>query len=175
MKFQLEYIKNPPTADDLIELYESNLYEKLITEFSQKTNVTLVGEFDKQLIRQVTIKHYLVLNLPIEKIITELKNSKSKFLNFCVERSNFYTNRTDKNFDGEFSEGEELSEEEKSEIVEEHGTSKSFLLENFCEFYLLKLENNKRLLHFLKATRMPFAKKHLSEISKIYKIAATKK
>ena len=91
-------------------------------------------------------------------------------MDFCVKRNKFYETYEDENPDGEFGEGDELDENDKSETIEEHGISKSFLLDIFCEFYLLKLGNKERLLHFLKTTKMPHAKKHLTEITKIYNL-----
>ena len=50
MKYQIKPIENPPTADELLGLYESELYNFCSTEFKLKTNANLNSEYDKLLI-----------------------------------------------------------------------------------------------------------------------------
>ncbi len=165
MLYTIKFIKNPPTAEDLISLYESDLYNEILTEFGKKIRLA-DNSYASQMIRQRIQKKYLILNIPFDEVLAEIQSFKDEFLNFCIARARFYE---DRNPDGEFAEGEELEEEEKSVTIKNWGISKTFLFDNFCEFYLLKNGDKERTLHFLKTTRMPYAKKHLSEITKIYK------
>lgn len=165
----MEYIKNPPTTEELISLYQSDLYEKILNRFSKGTNAFINNKYDLQLIRQSITQEYLILNISFEMITKELQIYEAEFIDFSIKRYKFYNSFIDKNPDGEFAEGEELDKGDKSEIIEENGIAKSFLLNNFCEFYLLKFGDKERLLHYLKTTKMPYAKKHQTEISKIYK------
>ncbi|MBS9774767.1 MAG: hypothetical protein KGV59_06385 [Tenacibaculum sp.] len=168
MAYKIKFIKNPPTAEDLITLYKSDLYNEILTEFGKKFNLA-DSSYDLQMIRQADVRLYLILNIPFEEVLLKMQEYKDEFLSFCIAKSTFYENIEDEHPDGEFPEGEEPDEEDKSEVIEELGIARTFLLRNFCEFYLLKNGDKERTLHFLKTTKIPYAKKHLSEITKVYK------
>ncbi len=168
MAYEIKFIKNPTTTEDLIELYNSDLYKDILSAFGKKFELAHASS-DLQMIRQVVARYYLILNIPFKEVLSEMKAFKHEFLSFCIEKSTFYNNKKDEHPDGEFPEGEEPDEKEKSKVIKTHGISRTFLMNNFCEFYLLKNGDKERTLHYLKTTRMPYAKKHLSEITKIYK------
>jgi hypothetical protein len=173
--YKIKFIKNPPTVENLKSLYESEMYQNLLNEFAERSEQKLDNrEYSNDKINILlnrAQKRYLILNIPFEEVLSEFENSKDEFLNYQITVTDFFTKKEDKNPDGEFPKGEKPEKDDKSEVIEVFGLSKTFLIDKFCEFYLLKIGDNERLLHFLNTTRMPFAKKYTGQITKLYKQA----
>ena len=169
-----KFIKNPPTVEDLKSLYESEMYHNLLKEFSKRSKEPLdtrqQNATELYHLLTDTKRQYLILNLPFEEVLTEFEKYKNEFLNYLLAFYEFFTEESDNEHpDGEFPEGEEPGEDDKSEIIETFGISKTFFLNKFCEFYLLKVDDKEQLLHYLKAIRIPYAKKYAGQITKLYK------
>jgi hypothetical protein len=169
--FEIKFIKNPPTVENLKSLYESDMYQDLLNEFVQRSkqkfdnreqNMTV---FFNKLTRYK--QRYLILNIPFEEVWSEFEKNKDEFLNYLISVTTFFNK--DENSDGEFPKGEESDKDDKSEVIEVLGIDKTFFINKFCEFYLLKTGDEERLLHFLKTTRMPFANKYAGQIIKLFK------
>ena len=167
-----EFIKNPPTVENLKSLYKSDMYQSLLNEFVKRSKHGLDNrEQDLTVLSNKLArfqKRYLILNIPFEEVLSEFEKSKVDFLNYQIAAIAFF-NENDEDPDGEFPEGEEPDEDDKSELIEVLGIDRAFFIDKFCEFYLLKIGDKERLLHFLKTTKMPFAKKYAGQISKLYK------
>lgn len=173
-----KFIKNPPTVSDLKHLYESKVYQDLLNEYDKRARYKSDTRQEDQM-RVIhtltnTRKRYLILNIPFEEVQSGFEQKKEELLNYCIYRINFFNDMDDGHPDGDFPEGEEPNEEEKSVVIERFGISRFFFLDCFCEFYLLNIGDKERLLHFLKATRMPQAKKFIAQITKLYKQAMKK-
>ena len=111
----------------------------------------------------------MILNIPFDEVLLEFEKSKDDFLKYQIAATEFFNEKDNDIPDGEFPKGEEPDEDDKLEVVEVFGIDKTFFVDKFCEFYLLRTGDKERLLHFLKTTRMPFAKKYAGQITKLYK------
>ena len=171
--FEIKFIKNPPTVANLKSLYESEQYQDLLVEFDKRSKHKLDNREQNQtaLFTKLTRyqKRYLILNIPFEEVLSEFEKNRDEFLNYKIATIAFLNEKEDENPDGEFPKVEELGEEDKSETIEVFGIDKTFFIDKFCEFYLLKTGDKERLLHFLKTTKMPLAKKYAGQITKLYK------
>ncbi len=166
----MKFIDNPPTTENLKELYNSTSYQNLLIEFEKQSNHKLEKEEDAvpDLYKYLNFiqRRYLILNIPFEEVCVEFEKLKEKLLGFTIRSIDFFV-AEETNADGEFPEGEEPDEEE-DHTYEEGGVSRTFILDKFCEAYLLELGDKERLLHFLKTTRMPYAEQYLRQITKLY-------
>ncbi len=174
--FAVKFIKNPPTTEDLAALYESAMYRDLLAAFEQKSGHRLdARDMDRS---GLTIplshlkRHYLILNIPFAEVLSEFARLKETVLRFTLLSVDFFAAQEDE-ADGEFPAGEEPDEDDKSATVENLGIARTFMLEKFCEAYLLDTGDKARLLHFLQTTRMPNAKKYAGQIAKLYKQAVS--
>ena len=170
--FEIKFIKNPPTVENLKSFYESDMYQDLLSEFAKRSKHKLDNREQNTtvLFNKLTRyqNRYLILNIPFEEVLSEFEKNKDDFLNYQIAAIAFFNEEVDENPDGEFPKGEEPDEDDKSEVIEVFGIDKTFFIDKFCEFYLLKTGDKERLLHFLKTTRMPFAKKYAGQITKLY-------
>jgi hypothetical protein len=170
--FEIKFIKNPPTVENLKSFYESDVYQDLLSEFAKRSKHKLDNREQNTtvLFNKLTRyqNRYLILNIPFEEVLSEFEKNKDDFLNYQIAAITFFNEKVDENPAGEFPKGEEPDEDDKSEVIEVFGIDKTFFIDKFCEFYLLKTGDKERLLHFLKTTRMPFAKKYAGQITKLY-------
>ena len=169
--YVIKFIKYPPTVENLKSLYNSEMYQSLLNEFAKRTKHELDNREQNltALFNKLTHsrRRYMILNVPFDEVLSEFEKSKDDFLKYQIAATIFFS-ENDKHPDGEFPKGEESDEDDKSEVEEVFGIDKTFLIDKFCEFYLLRTGDKERLLHFLKTTRMPFAKKYAGQITKLY-------
>jgi len=170
---QIKYIKNPPTIEELEQLYSSSTYQRLLEDFEKITKQNFYQGLDEKTtlwnLLAYAQRRYLTLNLPFEQVSLEFERLQEQLLRFTIASYDFFNKEPDNNPDGEFPDGEELGEENKSQVIKSLGMSKTIFLDKFCEFYLLQTENKEMLANFLKLTRMPYAKKYQGQLNKIYK------
>ena len=170
--YKIKFIKNPPTVENLKSIYESEAYRNLLREFNRLSKYKLDNrdEDNDSLFNRLTRiqKRYLILNISFEEVVSGFVNNREALLEYHIVATDFF-NENDDNPDGEFPKGEEPDEDDKPKTIQTLGISRTALLDRFCEFYLLKADDKERLLHFLKTTRMPGAKKYAGQITKLYK------
>jgi hypothetical protein len=171
--FEIKFIKNPPTLENLSSLYESELYQGVLQEFAKlsKHKLDERKEDSMTLINKLNynVRRCLILNIPFEEILSEFEIHKDNILKYWLAKAEFFMETENEDSDGEFPKGEEPGEDDKSVVLQIFGISKTALLDIFCEFYLLKTGDKERLLHYLKTTRMPSAKKYAVQITKLHK------
>lgn len=176
--FEIKFIKNPPTVNDLKSLYESETYQNLLKEYDKHAKYKLdtrTGDYMGAINMLANVqKRYLILNIPFEEVRSEFERKKEDLLKYSILKINFFNDKEDDCPDGEFPKGEEPGEDDKSVVIESFAISRFILIDNFCEFYILNIGDKERLLHFLKTTRMPQAKKFAGQITRLYKQAMTK-
>ena len=114
-------------------------------------------------------KNAIQLNIPFAELEADFHKNTKRLIKFTKAKISFFDEIGEEEIDGEIPEGEELGEENKSEVIETLGYSKIILLNDFYEFYLLKLDDKDRLQHYLKRIGTPYAKKYLGQIKTIYK------
>lgn len=168
----IEFIKNPPTLHNLKELYYSELYKTLLLEFERQSihRLNQRAENEMSLINTLgyTQRRYLILNIPFDEVHEKFKLFQSDLLNYTLLTTDYFIKKKDEFSDGEFPEGEEPGDENKSVVLEVLGISRTFLLDKFCELYLLIEGDEDRLFHYLKTIRIPEAKKYQKEITQLY-------
>ncbi len=175
MPYNINFIKNPPTSEEIINLYTSTSYQNLCDEFELQTAEKIIDLNGKSSIIQSLKRHFLILNIPMSEVIKEWELNQVNLLRFSVEKNRFYKEKQSKmNDEGEIPVSEDLGDENRSLIIEQLGISKTIFLNNFCEFYLLKQGDKNRILHYFKSTRMPHRNQHLSIIRKAFKSTISK-
>jgi hypothetical protein len=171
--YEIKFIKNPPTLENLKSLYEGELYQGVLQEFAglskHKLDERAGDNMELTTKLNYIVRRYLILNISFEEVLFEFKIFKKDILKFWLAKADFFIETDNEDGDGEFPEGEEPGEDNKSVVLETFGISKTALLDIFCEFYLLKTGDKERLLHYLKTTRMPGAKKYAGQITKLYR------
>lgn len=148
----MKYIKNPPTLDELKLLYDSEVYQNLIKELETDNIKFVQDELDMRLINMLSFcqKNAIQFNIPFAELEADFHKNMKQLIKFTKAKISFFDEIGEKEIDGEIPEGEELGEENKNEVIETLGYFKIILLNDFYEFYLLKLDDKDRLLHYLK-------------------------
>ncbi|MDR0560430.1 MAG: hypothetical protein LBG92_09675 [Prevotellaceae bacterium] len=170
--YEIKFIKNPPTLENLKSLCESEIYQNILKEFAEISKHKL-DDREQDNMRLITllnynVRRYMILNIPYSEVLYEFEIHKNDILRYWLASADFFIDE-EEDVDGEFPEGEELGEDDKSVVLETFGINKTAILDIFCEFYLLKTGDKERLLHYFKTTRMPDAKKYAGQITKLFK------
>lgn len=153
--FKINFIKNLPTSEDLQFLFQSELYNNLLIRFDSVSAYKL----DKRnhnypaVIKNYIQKKYLILNIPFEEVLKEFELNQEKLLQYFLLKITYFN---------------DWKKKYTKDDIKTLGIIKTFLLDIFCEFYLLKGGDKERLFHFLKTIQMPYAKKYQKEITELY-------
>ena len=137
-----------PTLEELVEYYNGQEYHNLLNEFSNLSKRE-IGNTEMELHRLYTRltyiqRRYLVLGVPFNEVTSEIEKNKNTFIDYQVAATNFFD---DQEIDA------------------------TYLIEKFCEFYLLTIGNPKRLFYYINAVkpRMYFNKpQYIEQITKLY-------
>ncbi|MCD8178471.1 MAG: hypothetical protein LUE98_14040, partial [Tannerellaceae bacterium] len=156
------------TIQDLKNIYHSDIYQKMLKDFNTHSAYKLSQEENSDNSFNNIQRRYLILNVSFDEVRSNLQKWHKRIVRYAILTTAFFSKKPDDLPDGEFPEGEESGEENKSEVIEELGVSRTWLLDKFCEFYLLETGDKDRLLDFLKTSRMPGAKKYQRDITKLY-------
>ena len=122
--------KNKPTVAELKSLYESEMYQNLLHEFTKRTNQELDNERDEsELLNELTRlqKHYAILDTPFEEILSEFERSKDQYLDYRIANL-------------------KKCNHAEIELPLVSKIDRTYLLECFCDFYLLQTAARKRFL-----------------------------
>jgi hypothetical protein len=152
--------REPPSVEDLKTLYESELYKNLLSEFAQRSN----REFDNREQEAFEMFHkliycqrrYLILGISFKEVLSALEKNRDHFLVYQLAATSIFDN-------------EESSEFEKSDLIGVSGIDKTYLIERFCEFYLLQIGDRERIMYYLRITKKAqHIRKYLEQITKLY-------
>ena len=114
--------KNMPTVAELKSLYESEMYQNLLNELAKCSNRELdKNEQDQsELLEKLTFlrKCYALLDASFEEILSEFKRSQDLFLDYLIANL-------------------QKSNHDRLEIPVVSKIDKTYLLDCFCEFYLM--------------------------------------
>jgi hypothetical protein len=159
----------PPSVENLKVLYESELYQNVLSEFVHRSNRELdnfepnsTGLYNKL---EYCQRRFGILNTPSKKIMSAFGENRNKFLEYQIAATIFFSEK-DKNLEFRM---------EKSDLI--NGFSKidpTYLLERFCEFYLLQTENKTRLLQYIGYHKTLFIVKYVEQITQIYRQTISK-
>jgi len=113
---------NPPSVENLRTLYESEMYQNLLNEYAGRSNRELDSEqSSSDLLEDLTFcqKCYSILDASFEEILSEFQKNRDQFLDFLIAYS-------------------KKSNDKEIELSFVSKIHKTFLLERFCDFYLVK-------------------------------------
>lgn len=102
----------------------------------------------------------------VQWIIAQMEGDKERIMSYVVARLTFSEQLQD-DPDGEFPEGEEPDEGDRSEVIEVLGFTRSVIANTIIEYDLVK-NHPKQLTAYFKRTRIPGAAKFASQIKKLY-------
>lgn len=102
----------------------------------------------------------------VQWIMAQIEEDKEQVMAYVTARLTFSEQLTD-DPDGEFAEGEELEEGDRSEVVEVLGFTRSVIANTVIEYDLVQ-NHPKQLTAFFKRTHIPGAAKFASQIKKLY-------
>ena len=82
--FQIEFIKNPPTVEDMKSLYEGEAYQNLLQEFNKRSKYKLDNRDEDHtvLFGKLTRlqRRFLILNISFEEVMSEFVNNGDALL-----------------------------------------------------------------------------------------------
>ena len=152
-----------PTVENLKTLYESEIYQNLLHEFVERSNRELDNReqeafdlFHKLVYCQ---RRYHILGISFEEVLSAFEKHSDIFLEYQLAATAL--------FDGE----DNNSTAEKSDLTVVSVLDKTYLLERFCEFYLLQTGNKERLWYYLTVTRKLQSyrnKRYTEQITRLY-------
>ncbi|AWL78029.1 hypothetical protein DKB58_03210 [Capnocytophaga canimorsus] len=143
------------------QIINSSQYQSLVDDIQKRIKLKILNEYRDTVASRDEQKMKLA-NLSGEKAMKLLETDKENFSKFALCKMQKFENAK---IDEEYPIGEEPEQEDDNEMI--LGYSKSFLLLYLIEYYLLKT-NPSELETYLKATRIPYAKKYEKELKKIY-------
>lgn len=171
-KYKIKFIQmnSTPTIADLKKIFNSDIYQQMLIDYAKvaihKLDARDIDGFGLNILQRLE-RDYKFLGLTTAQIFEYLEQRRLKLVSYTISCINFFNTQPED--DGDFPEGEEQGEENKSEIIEVLGISSTLFLDKFCEFYILENKDKDQLLQYLKITRMPGAKKYAGQITKLYK------
>ena len=143
------------------QIIDSNPYRNLVDNIQKRTRLKVLSEYRDAVASRDEQKMKLA-NLSKEEAMKLLEMDKEIFNEFVLCKMQKFQNAK---IDEEFPNGEEPEQEDENETI--LGYSKNFLLLYLIEYFLLKT-NPSGLEPYLKATRIPNAKKYEKELKEIY-------
>jgi hypothetical protein len=148
------YFENRATVEKLKALFESELYQNLLNEFAKRSKCELDNQHDANALFEKLKRHchrcYLFLRVPFDEVLLEFERSKDNFLEYQLAASAYF------------------GENDKSEFGEKSLIDKTYLIERFCEFYLLQKGDKNRLWGYLLSTKVPHVQKYAEQITELY-------
>ena len=153
-----------PTAEEVKRLLGSSEIKSFEKTVAERMGLPLLSRHE---INTPDIQRRLYLaNLTVEDAHEIVRSDTERLLEW-----NKQLNQTeDEHPDGEFPEGEELGEENASEIIGSPlGVAAGFSIQQICAYHLASQEKAEALLSYLEKTRMPYRKKVSSEWRRIYR------
>lgn len=165
-------MNSTPSIDDLKNLFYSDLYQQILTEYDKvatykldKQAENLTSSYDTILIRLE--RDFKFIGLTTKQVFEYLEKIRHKLIAYTISCINFFIAQPEN--DGEFPKGEKQGKENKSVTLQIGGIVPTFILGKICEIYVLETKDKGQLLEYLKITRMPAAKKYAEQIIKLHK------
>ena len=144
------------------QIIDSCQYKNLVDNIQKRTKLKVLSEY-REAVASRDEKKMKLANLSKEEAMKLLEMDKEIFNEFVLCKMQKFENVK---IDEEYPNREEPEQEDDNETI--LGYSKSFLLLYLIEYFLLKT-NPSGLEPYLKATRIPNAKKYEKELKEIYR------
>jgi len=155
--------KKSITVENLKSLYDSELYQDLLSEFVKRSNIELDNDDQNSKVLHSKLvhcqRHYHFLNQPFEVVLSAFEKNRDKFLDYQIAATDFFSEK-DKNIEFGLT---------KSDLMRIPKTDRIYLLERFCEFYLLQSGNRERLISYLGAIKVLYIGKYAEQITILYR------
>ena len=148
---------------NLVDLTRWSEYNYLAEKIQETTRIAVEDDIPLVLMDSDR-KKIAAAEVDRENLKNIMTSDSERITNYIVRKIEKYSGITS---DQEYSPGQEPNEDEEDELVSLGNFPKNFLVGHLLEYYLLK-KNREKLPAYLKATKMPQAKKYLSEISEIF-------
>lgn len=145
--------------EEIDKLIKSTEYQNVILKVSKNKKI-LDNYYDSLL--KIAKKNLETSDVKLEYLEELLKNDEKSLIYSFVKMGLIIDNQEE-----EFSKGEEPSNDEKMVTINSLGKSITFLIDDLIEYYLLK-KSQKELENYLKAIRIPNAKKYAQELREVY-------
>ena len=146
----MDEIVNNGTYNEIIDL----LVKEKGLEIS-KDNSYLKNIFENELKKS---------NISADILIDILIKNKNQLIKFVLLEDN----QSDEDLNGEFAEGEEQDDGIEVEVYSNNKVSKYFLISALIKFNYLKEKNLIGLESYFKRIKIPYAKKYVNHLNKIY-------
>lgn len=143
------------------QIINSSQYQSIVDNIQRRIKLKILSEYRDTAARRDEQKMKLA-NLSGEEIMKVLETDKDDFIQFSLCKMQRFENVK---IDEEYPIWEKPEQEDDNETI--LGYSKGFLLLYLIEYYLLK-NNPSELEPYLKAIRIPNARKYKNELKEIY-------
>ncbi|KXB37930.1 hypothetical protein HMPREF1869_00228 [Bacteroidales bacterium KA00251] len=143
------------------QIINSIQYQSIVDNIQRRIKSKILSEYRDTAARRDEQKMKLA-NLSGVEIMKVLETDKDNFIKFSLCKMQKFENVE---IDEEYPIGEKPEQEDDNETI--LGYSKGFLLSYLIEYYLLK-NNPSELESYLKAVRIPNARKYNNELKEVY-------
>lgn len=143
------------------QIINSIQYQSIVDNIQRRIKSKILSEYRDTATRRDEQKMKLA-NLSGVEIMKVLETDKDNFIKFSLCKMQKFENVE---IDEEYPIGEKPEQEDDNETI--LGYSKGFLLSYLIEYYLLK-NNPSELESYLKAVRIPNARKYNNELKEVY-------
>lgn len=151
--FTIKFTKSIPTIQDIKALYHSKSYQKLLNKYlisspyapdeQEEDYMVLLRELNR------IKRKYILLGIVPDKILIEFESQKEVLLSYALLYTKFFM---------EYGDPSEKSSMALKKSMKKNGISHTFLMERFCEVYLLYIGDRERILRYLRSTGVIYAK-----------------
>jgi len=119
-------VVNMPTVEELGQFYNSEQYLKLLNEFSDRSKREL-GSRETDMFRlffklSYCQRRYMILNVPFSEVLSAIEKCTNTFIDYQVAATAYF---------------------------DEKEIDTTYLIEKFCEYYLLHTDDKNRLIDYL--------------------------
>lgn len=151
----------------LTEVIQLKPHIKFVDHASYETNFLMTSFKERN-----NVLHGFNTSVPTEEeciqwLMERYTEEKNVIMSYVVARLTFSEQLNDDDPDGDFAEGEELDEGDRSEVIEVLGFTRSVIANTIIEYDFVK-NHPKQLTAYFKRTRIPGAAKFSGQIKKLY-------
>jgi hypothetical protein len=143
--------ENELTLEELTSFYESEQYQNMLVEFTNRSKREFGSRetdmFNLFFSLSYCQRRYMILDVPFSKVLSEIERNRDIFLDYQVSATDFFN---------------------------EQEIDPTYLIEKFCEFYLLQTGDFRRLHYYLTIAKPSisfYPRKYAETITQLHKNA----